>query len=290
MGRPILLYKNTKSLQQSFIVRHALVPHLYNRWHYHHELELLYVVKSNGTRFVGDIIQPFFAGDMVLVGSNVPHFWQNDEKYFQGRKDISAEAILVQFLDDFVGDAFQLPEMSHIKQLFSLAMHGLQFTGRTKEQAAAILWSMTEDNGKNKVIELMQLLDLLARSDEYRKLSQLSYQPQLTVRSSERIQLVCQYLLQNYKQPIALNEVAKVANMTEKAFCRFFKNSTLKTLVQFVTELRISHACKLLLEGNLSITEICFESGFNNLSNFNRIFKRNTGQTPKEYRQAMIFK
>ena len=290
LSRPILLYKNTKSTQQSFVIRHACVPHLYNRWHYHSELELLYVIKSNGTRFVGDIIQPFFAGDMVLVGSNVPHFWQNDEQYFQGRTDISAEAILLQFVDDFVGDAFQLPEMLHIKKLFSRALHGLQFTGTTRDKAADLLWSMAEDNGKNKIIELMQLLDLLAKSEEYRKLSDLSYQLQLPVRSSERIQMVCEYLLQNYKQPIALSEVARVANMTEKAFCRFFKNSTLKTFVQFVTELRISHACKLLLEGELSVTEICFEAGFNNLSNFNRIFKRNTGQTPKEYRRAMVFK
>ena len=290
LSRPILLYKNTKSTQQSFVIRHACVPHLYNRWHYHKELELLYVVKSNGTRFVGDMIQPFFAGDMVLVGPNVPHFWQNDEQYFQGRPDISAEAILLQFVDDFIGDAFQLPEMGHIQKLFSRASHGLQFDGATRDKAADLLWSMVEDNGKNKVIELMQLLDLLAKSEEYRMLSDLSYKLQLPVRSSERIQLVCQYLLENYKRPIALKEVAKVANMTEKAFCRFFKNSTLKTLVQFVTELRISHACKLLLEGDLSVTEICFESGFNNLSNFNRIFKRNTGQTPKEYRRAMIFK
>ena len=290
LSRPILLYKNTKSTQRSFVIRHALVPHLYNRWHYHKELELLYVIRSNGTRFVGDVIQPFFAGDMVLVGPNVPHFWQNDEAYFQGRADISAEAILLQFVDDFLGDTFQLPEMSHIKKLFARALHGIQFAGTTRNKAAELLGSMVEDNGKNKIIELMQLLDLLAKSDEYRMLSDLSYSRQLPPRSSERIQLVCEYLLQNYKQPIALSEVALVANMTEKAFCRFFKNSTQKTLVQFVTELRISYACKLLLESDRSVSEICFESGFNNLSNFNRIFKRNTGQTPKAYRRAMIFK
>lgn len=286
--RPILLQKNTKSSLQSFIARHAIVPHLYNQWHYHRELELLYVIKSNGTRFVGDSIQPFFDGDMVLVGSNVPHFWQNDEMYFQGSGDVFAEAILLQFLDNFMGDSFQLPEMLHISKLLKNAMHGIQFTGETRDKAAGILWSIVEENGENKILELLQLLDLFARSNEYRLLSDLAYQP-MSNPSSDRIRMVCEYLLQHYRKPVTLQEVAKMANMTEKAFCRFFKKSTQKTLFQFIAELRISYACKLLLTGEYSVGEVCFESGFNNLSNFNRVFKRTTGQTPKEYQRAMVF-
>ncbi len=286
--KPLLLHKNTKSSLQSFTARHALVPHLYNQWHYHLELELMFVIRSNGTRFVGDSIQPFFEGDMVLVGSNVPHFWQNDELYFRGEADLYAEVILLQFLEDFMGEAIQLPEMLPIRQLFRNALHGIQFFGKTRDQAAEILWSIATENDQNKIIELLNLLDLLAKTDEFRLLSDLGYQKQVTNQSSERIQSVCNYLLQHYKRPIALKEAAAIANMTEKAFCRFFKKSTQKTLIQFITELRISHACKMLLTGEHSVGEICFASGFNNLSNFNRVFKRVLGQTPRQYQRAML--
>ena len=157
--RPILLHKNTKSNLKSFIARFARVPHLYNQWHYHLEIELMYVIRSKGTRFVGDSIQPFFDGDMVMVGSNVPHFWQNDAAYFQEEEDIYAEAILIQFLEDFPGDAFKLPEMLHFKKLFARALHGIQFTGATKKKAAKILWSIVEEDDTNKYIQLMQLMD-----------------------------------------------------------------------------------------------------------------------------------
>lgn len=288
MNKPILLQKNTKSTLQSFTVRHAEVPHMYNQWHYHREIELMYVIQGSGTRYVGESIQPFFPGDMVLVGAYVPHFWQNDEVYFQERPDLHAELILVQFVDDFMGDAFSLPEMMHIQKLFERALHGLQFTGATQQRAADLLWSLSRDNDRNKVIELIELLDLFAKSTDFRLLSDLSYHQKLPDQPSERIQLVCSYLVKHYRRPIALQEVAALVNMTEKAFCRYFKKSTQKTLVQFINELRISHACKLLLNGEDSVGTICFESGFGNLSNFNRVFKRITGQTPREYQQGRI--
>ncbi len=286
--QPIYLHKNTKSDRQSFLVRHVQVPHLYNIWHYHRELELMYVIKSSGTRFVGDSIQPFFDGDMVLVGSNVPHFWQNEEMYFEEREDLYGEVILLQFLDDFLGEGLLLPEMLHIRRLFDLAAHGLQFTGEAKARASDLLYAIAADTDKNKVLELLGLLDLLATSGEYRLLSSIGYQHQLPAKPSRRIQNVCEHLLQHYRQPIALAEVAKIANMSEKAFCRFFKKSTQKTLVQFITELRISHACKLLLTREYPIAAVCFDSGFNNLSNFNRVFKEIMGQTPRQYQQAML--
>lgn len=267
-------------------MRHAQVPHMYNQWHYHREIELMYVIKGSGTRYVGESIQPFFSGDMVLVGAYVPHFWQNDDLYFQDLPDVCAELILVQFVDDFMGEAFSLPEMLHIKKLFDRALHGLQFKGATQHQAAKLLRSIAEDNGRNKVIELIQLLDLFAKSGDFQLLSDLSYHQKLPDQPSERIQLVCSFLVKNYKRPISLQEVAGLANMTEKAFCRFFKKSTQKTLIQFINELRISHACKLLMSNEYSVGSICFETGFGNLSNFNRVFKQITGQTPTQYQHS----
>lgn len=285
MIQPIFLHKHTKSNFHSFVVRHAKVPHLYNKWHYHKEIELLYVIRSSGTRFIGESIQPFFDGDMVLIGSNVPHFWQNDEIYFRDDSNYVAEAVLLQFEEGFMGSVLLLPEMLPIKHLFAKAMHGIQFYGATKEKIATLLMDIAYQEQENKVITLLKMLDTMAKSEEYHLLSDLSYTIKLPLHSSERIQLVCTYLLQHYKNEITLSEVANVANMTEKAFCRFFKKSTQKTLFQFVNELRISHACKLLINHSYTVGEVCYESGFNNLSNFNRIFKRITGHTPSHYQQ-----
>ncbi|NJO00877.1 MAG: helix-turn-helix transcriptional regulator [Bacteroidia bacterium] len=286
--KPLRLHKNTKSNLRSFEIRFARVPHLYNKWHYHREIELLYVIKGSGTRFVGNSIRPFFDGDMVLIGSNVPHFWQNDEKYFLGSKDVYAEAILLQFLDDFMGNAFNLPEMLPIQNLLNIALHGIQFTGETQWRADKILWELVENEGSNKIIKLLELLDLFAKSPECCVLSDLAYPQRESQGSSDRIQVVCEFLLKNFKDSLTLKEVADVAHMTEKAFCRFFKSTTHKTLFQFITELRISYACKLLLHENLSVTEICYASGFNNLSNFNRAFKQITGCTPKAYQAGHL--
>ncbi|NJK82630.1 MAG: helix-turn-helix transcriptional regulator [Saprospiraceae bacterium] len=288
MMQPIFLHKHTKSNFQSFVIRHAKVPHLYNKWHYHKEIELLYVIKSSGTRFIGDSIQPFFDGDMVLIGSNVPHFWQNDEAYFKDDPNYVAEVVLLQFEEGFMGNALSLPEMLPIKHLFAKALHGIQFYGATKDNVAALLMDIAYQEQENKVIILLQMLDIIAKSEECHLLSDLSYIMKLPVHSSERIQLVCAFLLEHYKEDITLSEVARVANMTEKAFVVSSKKSTQKTLGQFVNELRISHACKLLINHNHSIGEVCYESGFNNLSNFNRIFKRITGQTPSEYQQKKL--
>lgn len=289
MQQPLFLHKNTRSTLQSFVIRHAEVPHLYNHWHYHKEIELLYVVRSSGTRFVGDSIQPFFDRDMVLIGSNVPHFWQNDEPYFQPDSQLTAEVVLLQFEENFIGEILALPEMMHIRQLLARAMYGIQFTGTTRDLAHQLLFAMAEDERTNKVVALLQLLDLFARTEQYQLLSQLGNQMKLPAHTSERIQQVCAYLLQHYRNPITLEEVAAVASMSEKAFCRFFKKSTQKTLVQFVNELRVNYACKRLRANERTIGEICYESGFNNLSNFNRAFKQTTGQTPREYQKSLPF-
>ncbi len=286
---PLYLHKNTKSAAHSFICRYARVPHLYNSWHYHRELELLYVIRGDGTRYLGDSIEPFFAGELVLVGSNVPHFWQSDPHYFRGDESVYAELILTQFVPDLLGDGFELSEFQGIRQLINRAQQGITFGPEPLERAVPLLWQLAEveAGSTRRMLLLLQLLDVLATSADYRLLSKLGSQSLLNDASSVRLREVCKFVLENYLRPIRLAEVAAVANMSEKAFCRFFKNGTQKTLVQFITELRLSHACKLLLSGDHSVSEVCFASGFNNLSNFNRAFKRITGKTPRMYRRAL---
>lgn len=284
---PIYLHKNTKNSQESFVNRYARVPHLYNSWHYHRELELLYVIRGDGTRYVGDSIEPFYSGDLVLVGSNVPHFWQSDFRYFRGDETVYSELILTQFVPDLLGDGFSLAEFEDIQRLIGRAQRGIAFGVDTSVRASKFLWELTETEvGRAyRLLLLLQLLDLLASATDYRLLSRIGSQSLLGDASSVRLREVCTYVLDNYLGDIHLADVARVANMSEKGFCRFFKQNTQKTLVQFVTELRLSHACKLLVAGDMTVSEICFASGFNNLSHFNRVFKRTLGKTPRAYRR-----
>lgn len=224
---------------------------------------------------------------MVLVGSDVPHFWQSGPGYFAGDENIFAEAILLQFTPDLLGDGFKLKEFESIRELIDAAKRGITFSPETKERAAVILWRLLEARGSRKMIELLELLDLFSLAPDARPLSQFGYQSLLNDHSSQRIQEVCDYLSRNYLRAVNLAEVASVANMSEKSFCRFFKRATQKTFVQFLTELRLSHSCKLLHSVQEPIASVCFASGFNNLSNFNRLFKRSMGVTPTQYRQSI---
>lgn len=284
--KPLLLQKNTKNNQQSFAFRYAKVPYLYNKWHYHKEFELLFVVKSSGTRFVGNSGLPFFEDDLVLVGSNVPHYWQNDEKYFQGDPNLYAEAFLIQFTEETFKGILDLPEMAHIKNLLKKASYGLQFVGDTKEHISILLWDMANYLEENRLIQLMKILDILAKSNEFHTLSEIAY-IQKESQNSDSLEKVCNYILENWNQPISLEEISNIANMTEKSFCRFFKKSTKRTLTEFINEIRVSKACKLLISENYSVGQICNQTGFSSVSYFNRIFKSMTNHTPKEYRSKM---
>jgi AraC-like DNA-binding protein len=286
---PIYLHKDTKRPDGSFVNRYARVPHLYNNWHYHRELELLYVIRGEGTRYVGDSIEPFFSGDLVLVGSNVPHFWQSDARYFAGDPTISAELVLTQFLPDLLGEGFTLSEFTAIRQLIARAQQGIKFGERARRHAGPLLLELTKEGGPGaaRLLGLLHVLNFLALTDDYTLLSRIGHPSLLNDASTVRLRRVCSFLLDHYLEPIRLSEVAALANMSEKAFCRFFKRGTQKTLVQFVNDLRISHACKLLIAGQLSVSEVCFASGFNNLSHFNRMFKRTLGSSPQRYRGQM---
>ncbi|MDN3634088.1 AraC family transcriptional regulator [Neolewinella lacunae] len=269
------------------MARHAIVPHLYNRWHHHFELELMYVIRGEGTRFVGQSILPFYSGDMVLVGSNVPHFWQSDPSYFQGDEQVSSELILVQFAPDLIKGGFDLPEMEPIKTLIQRAQSGLSFHGQAKEVAHNLLWDLVKTSGSHKLIVLLHLLTHLAQTSEVQNLFVPSTQQPLNVKKSERLSESINFIRNNYVQKITLSEVAEQANMSEQAFCRYFKTNTQKTVLQFINELRVSHACNLLMQTEMNVCEICFASGFNNVSNFNRFFKRIVGTSPLQYRGSL---
>ena len=284
--RPQLLIV-PKGPNQSFSARHDIVPHFLNRWHYHVELELIYILNGEGTQFIGDHISRFSKGDMLLIGSNLPHYWRCDDNYFRDISELFAEAKVIHFLQDFLGEPFMnLPEIINISDLLKKAQQGLLIKGETKEKLKPFLLTIQATTSAKKIILLLEMLNLIATSTDLTLLSSSTFQNNYNKSETERLNDIYNHTMSNFKQKISLEEIASVACLSVNSFCRYFKSQTKKTYSQFLTEIRIGYACKLLIENRLTISKICLESGFNNFSNFNRYFKMVTGQCPLEYKKA----
>jgi AraC-like DNA-binding protein len=283
--KPLLL-KVPKGLQKSFSIRQDVVLYFYNRWHYHPELELIHIEQGSGTQFVGDNIQNFQSGDLLLIGPNLPHYWRCDEKYFQRESKLYAQATVVHFSEDIFGKAFlELPENKAISELLFKAKLGMKLSGEGTEKVKELLLNLLNQTSGNPVISLLQILEMLAHCSEVKLLSNTQYQHEYDQYDTDRINQIYQYSISHFQKKISIEEISEVANISPHSFCRYFKSRSRKTYSQFLLELRIGHACKLLSETKLPVAQVCFESGFNNFANFNKYFKVHTGKSPLHYQK-----
>ena len=283
--RPQLL-KVSKGPDHSFSVRRDLVPHINNRWHYHSEVELIHFKKGEGTQFIGDNIKRFKAGDVVLVGTNLPHYWRFDDVYFEEGTKAQADIRVAHFNENFWGERFlHLPENNAIKTVLEKAGRGIQVTGRARQELAAILEELLESEGSHRIILLMKALLTIAGCKQLTILSSMGFKPASVESENDRINAIYEYSIRNFKRKIQLEEIASVANISPNAFCRYFKSRTRKTYSQFLIELRVGHACKLLIENTHCVKKLCYESGFNNFSSFHKYFKMITGKSPLNYQR-----
>jgi AraC-like DNA-binding protein len=283
-----LLEKISLNPESSFLVSEVNAPYFEAPLHFHPELELTLIVKSTGKRFIGDHVDDFKPGDLILIGSNLPHFFRCDARYYQNNTQLNAQAITVQFLDSFIGkDLYLLPEMDGINQLYDRASRGLCFYGKTRDEVEIKMKELLHLEGLYKMLALLSIFDILAESQEYNYLSSPGFIGKNDA-DTERMNKVYEYLMTNFKNQISLDEISSLANMSSSAFCRYFKKRTRKTFYTFLNELRIGYACKLLMEETLNVTEICYESGFNNLSNFNRQFRAITKESPINYQKHYL--
>ncbi|WP_372647965.1 AraC family transcriptional regulator [Draconibacterium sp.] len=253
-------------------------------WHFHSEYEIVYVLEGIGTRFVADNIEEFSSGDFVLIASNLPHFWKSDTSLYKEDSTKRLKYIVIQFPNEFFQEAMaDYPEFYKVKELLKRSGRGISFTKEFADKARKKVLKVARSDGFDRLSYMLQLLQFMAKSTEYRLLAGEYYQLEKHDFTSSRLTKVMHYLNTNYLKKVELKDVASVANMHPSAFCRYFKESSGKSLSEFVNEIRIGYACRLLLEGKMTVSQICFESGFNNLSNFNRAFKKNTGYTPTSY-------
>lgn len=253
-------------------------------WHFHSEYEILYVIEGFGTRFVADHIEQFQSGDMALIGSNLPHFWRSDEKYVNSGGKLNVKYIVIQFPGDFLKQEIaNYPEFHLIGKLLQRASRGIWFSKKFTDEISRKLMKIVRKNGFDRIILLQEVLQSMAKTDDYKLLAGELYQFENNYFTNDRLTKVMHFLNTNYQRKIELEKVAEIANLHPSAFCRYFKENTGKPLSEFINDMRIGYACRLIIEGKLSVSQICFESGFNNISNFNRTFKKHTHFTPTDY-------
>lgn len=285
----LILKKSNTHVSEKLNIYTRNVPCLDAAWHYHKEFELLYISQSNGIRFVGDSVAPFFAGDLVLVGSYLPHLWRNDPSYYEDDSTQNVKTIVTKFTDDFLGkDIFQIPDFYEVKKLIEDCRFGLSFGKEISKPLHNDIMSLPDLSSTEKHIKLLSILHRLSLVDKAdRTVLSSSDMRQTTTESSERIDTVLKFISDNYASSISLDDISNVACMTTNSFCRFFKKMTNKSFTQFLNEIRIRNASRILVQESLPVSEVCYIVGFNSITNFNKQFKQIMGSTPKKFREAI---
>ena len=284
-----LVIKNKDTLQNKRLsITQKDDPCLDSEWHYHAEYELLYITSSFGIRFVGDNVSPFNPGDLVLVGSYLPHLWRNDMAFYtKKKKKKPVKTIVTKFTRNFLGeDTFNNPEFADIKKLLTDSKYGICFGSDISDQLKEEILELPSLSRPEQSIQLLSILHNLATTSDKDFLSSTDMR-QYATEQSYRIDNVIKYISDNYAVNIGLNDVASVACMTTNSFCRFFKKMTNKSFTQFLNEVRIRNASRMLIQDDVSISTVCYAVGYNSITNFNKQFKQIMGTTPKEYRVSI---
>lgn len=284
-------YLIPKDIQDTFLIRHHVLPNLGTVWHYHPEIELHYIVRGKGVRFIGDNISNFESGELLLLGRDLPHMWRCTDNYFNNNPEITAEAIVIQFLEGFLGQDFlALKESQAIVNLLEKSCLGLHIFGKTKEKIVELMKESTDAKGLTAMLCILKMLDVLSQSDEIDYITTEKPVYKSNQSEQDRLNKVINHTLKNYYRELSLEEISSVANLSPTSFCRYFKLVTKKTYYDFLLEVRINHAKRMLLDQSEATTEyVCFESGFNNRSNFFRHFKKITGLTPVEFKKKSTY-
>jgi len=277
------IYENfTFPPDQSFTIRSQFMElKKYSEFKCHVNYEIALIENCSGKRFIGDHIEDFKGAELILMGSYLPHCWQF---YNVVDPQIQPHAIIVHFFPDFLGkDLLEKPEAKHLNELFTNAAKGVRFTGSSLTEIKMVLNQMLFTKGLHRASLMLYLLDLMAHSKSQIILSSPVFNSVENSKDADKINLIFEYIFKNFQNNIALSEVASLIHMTPAAFCRYFKTKTNRTLIDFVKEVRVGYAAKLLVEGKCNVTEACYQSGHNNLSNFNKHFKESKGLSPREF-------
>lgn len=280
-----LVLKNPDSFtDDKLIITSKDIPCLDASWHYHPQYELLYISQSTGIRFVGDSVSPFSPGDFVLVGSYLPHLWRNDPHYYKEGENGTVKTIVIKFLVDFIAEGtFKNPVFSAIDSMLEQSKYGIDFGKEISKSLHADLTSIVDMSPAEQSIKLLGILHKLSAIEDRKVLSSTDMR-QYAEETSHRIDTVLKFISDNYSEEITLQDIADIACMTTNSFCRYFKKMTNKSFVDFLNEIRIRNASRLLAQDDLPVSEVCYSVGYKSITNFNNQFKNIMGTNPKSYR------
>jgi AraC-like DNA-binding protein len=272
---------------KSFIVHHEFYP--FAPWHHHPEYELVLQLKGRGKRMVGDSVDRFTEHDLIFTGPFLPHQWIPD-LYYPGHPDNFRErAFVIQFLDDFLGERFfEVPENAALKKFLAGSARGCEFYGSAKQKIVSILLRMMDGNDTELLFGLLSIFEVFATTSEFRYLSSPASVESFMLKENESMHKALQYIMQNFQKDIQVKDLLEVTNMSYGTFYNYFKRTYKMPFKEYLLDIRIHYACKLLKDQSLNISEIAYSCGFENLSNFNRQFKRIKNMTPSNYHEQLV--
>ncbi len=254
-------------------------------WHYHNNYEISFITEGSGKRIVADSIEEFQPGDLVFIGRNLPHVWIAD-KEMPTPSSRTLEMVFLQFTDQILGSQLlALPEFKYVAKAMSLSERGIQIVGQTLNEVSELMLQMPYLKGFERMLHFFKIMDIIGKSGSHLQLASKEYLKTRFTTANKRIAKIHEYLMNNYRQEVNLKQLAELVNMAEGSLCRFFRENMGMTIFEYLNQIKTDFACKLLMNQDLSIMEVGFDSGFNNLSHFNKQFRKTTGIPPSEYRK-----
>ncbi len=282
-----LYFKIPRSGEESLRLEYWDLNFFFDPIHFHEDCQLTYILEGEGQIFIGETISEFTKGDVILIGKNIPHVLRNSDNYYNN-PNLHARALSVFFSHDTLTAIFNmLPEANALQKLLTYSTHGIKLNGKIAQEVYKGLKRMLNLKKFDCFLEFIGILNMISKAHNLSLISKTSIPLHSVSEYNKKITTVFEYVLANFHEKITLNEISTLVNMSPTTFCRFFKQRTLKTFSNFLIEIRIGNACKMLIEGEYNTTQCCFYNGYNNVSNFHRQFRNVTGMTPSEYKQKI---
>lgn len=273
------------SKENTIVVQEDILPHYYNHLHRHREVQIEWVIEGTGILVAGNYMQRFESGDVYIIGANQSHIFKNDEIYFDPDEGKQIHSVSIFFNPtQLTNNILNLPEMSGIRKFVDGLHNGFQIPEASAEIIKATISEVMKTKDSLRVASFITLLHLFSTVRNMKPLATNNSEHIISEVEGIRMDQIFQYLVTNYKNHISLNEISEIASLTPQAFCRYFKKHTDKTFVSFLNELRVNEACKMIVSGKFdSFSEVSYQTGFDNVTNFNRVFKKTIGKSPREY-------
>lgn len=257
-----------------------------SRWHYHQEFELSFITEGSGKRIVGDSIEEFHPGDLIFIGPRIPHVWLPEGKHKRQHSGRTLESVYLLFNQEILPVGLtQLPEFGKVRKAVNLSERGIRITGDTLNEVSRIMLQLPYMNPMKRLMFFYEIMDLIGRSESFSYLASSEYVKTKFETTNTRINRIHEFLMKNYQEEIDLEEVAEIVHMAPASVCRFFKSSTGLTVFEYLNKIKIDYSCQLLMNTDQNIVDISYDCGFNNLSHFNKQFRKFIGKTPTQFRK-----